>query len=432
MKMRTALLIIVILGLTGRLSAVEFCSELIGTNSENRIFPTPNDPNTTLAATNKLYINEFMASNGTSKSDEYGEFDDWFEIYNDNETEVDLSGYYLTDNLSNPAKWKIPSGVKITGKSFLLFWADGQTDQGNMHTSFKLSASGEELGIFDTDGTTLIDSVTFGTQQSNISFGRNGDGAEDWIYYTISSPGATNKKSFTPVPLMINELMASNTNTIKDDQGDYDDWIELYNNSDESINIGGYFLSDDKDVPDMWEIPAYTMQPRSHLLIWADDDGGTFHANFKLSKTGEKVYIFAPDASTVVDVTDFSEMPDDKSWGRNGDGNSSWIVYESPTPNAENQFINSVESIYNISDIRNYPDPCTDFFTIEFNSDFLMNGEISIYNSYGTKEISNNINIHYGRNSAIIDCRLLPVGAYFYNILSEKGVSVRGKFIIIR
>ncbi|MBN2312275.1 MAG: lamin tail domain-containing protein, partial [Sedimentisphaerales bacterium] len=73
------------------------------------------------------------------------------------------------------------------------------------------------------------------------------------------------------IPLVINELMASNSTCVEDPQGQYDDWIEIYNDGNETIDIGGMYLTDDLSLPTRWQIPADNLIPAGgFLLIWAD------------------------------------------------------------------------------------------------------------------------------------------------------------------
>ncbi|MFC0875058.1 CotH kinase family protein [Saccharicrinis sp. FJH2] len=138
----------------------------------------------------QVIINEFLASNtGIITDPDYNESSDWVELYNQGNTVVDLSGYYLTDNLSNKDKWQIPSGTSIAPNSFLIIWTDGYNS--GLHTSFKLSASGEEIGLFTPDSIP-VDSLIYGLQEVNISMGRTSDGAGSWGYFTSPTPGATN------------------------------------------------------------------------------------------------------------------------------------------------------------------------------------------------------------------------------------------------
>ncbi|MCH7700516.1 MAG: lamin tail domain-containing protein [Planctomycetes bacterium] len=145
-------------------------------------------------------LNELMADNFSTieDPDEPGEFPDWFEIYNPNAEEVDLGGVYITDDLANPTKYQIPSGLTIAAGEHLIFWADDDGTQGPTHTNFQLAANGEELALFDPDGVTEIDSIVFGPQIPDVSFGRYPDGLGSWDFMATPTPGATNAAHNSP------------------------------------------------------------------------------------------------------------------------------------------------------------------------------------------------------------------------------------------
>ena len=141
-----------------------------------------------------LKINEFMASNGSSLEDpdEPGTYPDWIEIYNGGETAVDLQGLYLTDDPAQPTRYQIPSSIVVPAKGVVLFYADGQPEQGASHTNFGLGAGGEDVQLVDSDGSTVIDSRTFGAQTTDISEGRFPDGGDSWQNFTAPTPGSSN------------------------------------------------------------------------------------------------------------------------------------------------------------------------------------------------------------------------------------------------
>ncbi|MEJ2596307.1 MAG: T9SS type A sorting domain-containing protein, partial [bacterium] len=142
-----------------------------------------------------LYINEFMASNETTITDEYGEYDDWIEIYNAEEEAVWLGDKFLTDNMEKPDKWAMPETYIEPGE-FMLFWADDQTEQGPFHTNFKLSKDGEDIGITSIT-QEAIDQYIFGEQSTDVSEGRFPDGADNWVMFESPTPGISNE--FTSV-----------------------------------------------------------------------------------------------------------------------------------------------------------------------------------------------------------------------------------------
>lgn len=139
-------------------------------------------------------INEFVAKNTNGIKDQKGEFEDWVELGNTSNAAVDISDHYLTDDLSNPNKWKIPSRTSVPAKGTLLIWTDEDKFDGPLHANFKLSASGETIAFFAPDGKTLLDVIEFGTQVADVSSARFFDGkqGDDWVSLLEPSPRALN------------------------------------------------------------------------------------------------------------------------------------------------------------------------------------------------------------------------------------------------
>jgi hypothetical protein len=153
--------------------------------------------------------------------------------------------------------------------------------------------------------------------------------------------------------LFINEIMASNTNTLRDGDvddpkngttgGAYSDWIELYNASSESVDLTGYSISDDGAT---WFFPKGNIPPKSYLLIWASDknkvtNDGQLHTNFKLSASGEKVVLKTPDGN-VIDSVSYGNLANDESYGRSTDGGQEFLIFSKATPNSSNDNSQSI------------------------------------------------------------------------------------------
>ncbi len=142
---------------------------------------------------NALMITEFLAANCSYNLDpDYNCFSDWIEIYNSGTQSVSLDGYYLTDDLADTNKWQFPSGVIIASNSFMLIWADKMDAKLlALHTNFKLSGDGEEIGLYNPGGE-LIDSIIFPQQEPDISFGRQADTFSNLVYFSQPTPSAPN------------------------------------------------------------------------------------------------------------------------------------------------------------------------------------------------------------------------------------------------
>ena len=138
----------------------------------------------------QLYINEIMAKNTVGLEDEFGETDDWIEIYHSGTMFDNMKGYYLTDDLDNPYKYALPTST-VGPESFKLFWADDEDDQGIFHLNFKLSKEGETIGLFDADGS-LIDSMTYSDAVDDKSYGRVADGESQWVWFQDPTPYRSN------------------------------------------------------------------------------------------------------------------------------------------------------------------------------------------------------------------------------------------------
>ncbi|MBN1211994.1 MAG: CotH kinase family protein [candidate division Zixibacteria bacterium] len=146
--------------------------------------------------------------------------------------------------------------------------------------------------------------------------------------------------------IKINEFMASNKTTAADQDGEFDDWIELYNPSDSAVSLAGYYLSDDGAEVTQWVFPDTFIAPGSFLLVWADDDEDQagLHTNFKLSASGEAVVLSDP-ALVLVDEIAFGPQNDDVSYGRYPDGGEEWRFYATPTPDGANASVSCCEGM---------------------------------------------------------------------------------------
>ena len=142
--------------------------------------------------------------------------------------------------------------------------------------------------------------------------------------------------------LVINEILARNDLGSKDPQGEYEDWIELYNGGKEAVDVGGMYLTDDPDEPRKWQIPTGKLlvtkiQPGKYLLIWADNDlaASGLHAGFTIDAGGGEVALFDTNDSTLIDRIRFDAQTADVSFGREPDGSPNCVTL-TPTPGASN------------------------------------------------------------------------------------------------
>ncbi|HEY7885122.1 MAG TPA: lamin tail domain-containing protein, partial [Cellvibrionaceae bacterium] len=140
--------------------------------------------------------------------------------------------------------------------------------------------------------------------------------------------------------LLINEIQSSNGITVVDEDGDNQDWLELYNAGNQAVNLDGYWLSDDDDNPQRWRLPAVTIGAGDTLLVWASNKnratpGSPLHTNFAISAGGEEILLSAPNGD-LLDRADPVPIATDISWGRSPDGADNWVFFAEPTPGASN------------------------------------------------------------------------------------------------
>ncbi len=161
-----------------------------------------------------------------------------------------------------------------------------------------------------------------------------------FILFLNSSFAKAREFQVDQAEVVINEVMASNSSTIQDRDGDYPDWIELYNSGDSEIDLSGFGLSDDPDDLFKWTFPTTTLQPGEFKLIFASDkdysdEASYLHTNFKIKAGGETLSLTDTNGF-VVDQINSVEIESDVSWGRKPDGGSEWAFFTEPTPGESN------------------------------------------------------------------------------------------------
>ncbi len=226
-----------------------------GTGSWTLSLPSPGTANLSapLAGAEELRVNEYMADPKSG--------DDWFELYNPNSQPVALGGYHLTDDLTKPTQFTIPSlsfiGAAPYG-AYLVLHADGTPTNGPTHTNFKLSAGGETIAIFAPDGLATIDVLTFGQQAKGVSEGFFPDGSTNLTRFPRTpTPGSANYLPFTDV--LLNEALSRPASGSQQ--------IELFNQTDQVVDLSGAWLSDDLVNAQKFRLPDSTILPPGGFLV---------------------------------------------------------------------------------------------------------------------------------------------------------------------
>lgn len=381
-----------------------------------------------------IVINEFMAQND-SIFDPAGEAEDWIELYNNTAQSVNLGGMHLSDNFTLPAKWQFPANTTIAAHGYLIVWADEDLTQEGLHAAFKLSASGEQIMLSQND-LSVLDSLRFGAQTANRSLARTPNGAGAFVQGRHTFNANNNGGTLAVGAVVINEFAADN-DSIADPAGETDDWIELFNNTSETVNLGGYYLSDNKNLPAKWQFPANTLiAPAGFLIVWADEATTQpgLHASWKLSANGEHIRLSNPDSSVVDSVT-FGAQVTNRTMSRIPNGVGPFVQAQ-VTFNALNESATSVRASHaaaapkQFALAQNYPNPFNPSTTISYQLPAKSRVILKVYTLLGN-EVATLVNgiEESGYKTVVFTAGDLPSGIYFYRL--EAGDFVQTKRLVL-
>ncbi len=298
----------------------------------------------------KLKINEVMSSNCITVPDSDGDYSDWVEITNDGDAPIDLKGYGLSDTDMSTRKWAFPEITLNPGEYVVVFLSgkDKVTEEGEMHANFRLNSMKDELIVSNIQGQ-ILDHWAVEAPGDDRSMGRV-VGSGMITYFTHPTPGYDNTEDGynefqnsridqNKTGLLISEVQLGNSKTLADNFNEYNDWIEIYNNSSEKIDLSGYGLTDTPSQLGKWKFPAdCIIDPNEYKIVYASGhnkaQGKYLHTNFNLDMVGEPVVLTAPD-DAIVDTCVLAPMPFDMSYGRtNINGKYEYMQY--PTPGEKN------------------------------------------------------------------------------------------------
>ena len=142
----------------------------------------------------QVVINEYQCSNVNTTTDANGDNSDWYELYNTTGTAIDLNGYYLSDRITNPTKWQIPTSIMLPANGFITVFANGggTVTAGEIHAGFKLTQTKPEYVVVSDASGTILDNIQLVSNQVDHSSGRDTDGGANWVVYTNPTQGSSN------------------------------------------------------------------------------------------------------------------------------------------------------------------------------------------------------------------------------------------------
>ncbi len=302
--------------------------------------PTPEPTPYISPDADKIKISELMVKNDATLLDSDGEFSDWFELVNTSDSPVSLAGWRVSDG-EDKSGWSFPD-VTIDAGGYLLVFSSSKESAGTeLHASFSLSED-ETLYLYAPENY-LADSAPNVSTMADHSSVRRADGSfEDCIWPT---PGYSNDADGYELfcaahtatsPLVINEVMVYNDSYNRQPDGEYYDWVELKNVSEEPIMLAEYYLSDDKDNPMLWRLPERYLDPGALLVVHCSGNSDlstsdTVHSNFSLNSTSERLYLTSAAQQHVTDYVWLHDIFKDWTVGRM-DGQSGFFYLSSPSP----------------------------------------------------------------------------------------------------
>jgi len=283
-----------------------------------------------------LYISEIVASNSYTYKDNDGEYSDYIEIYNDNDYDIDLENYRLTDSIYEVNKWRFPS-ITIKSHEYLVIFASGKNkckESDKCHVNFKLTSDGETISLIDDTGN-IISRVAYKELKNDTALSYvNGK-------YLVTKPTPGEKNSDEEIKevdaskykIRINEYLTHNKGVNYNSAGEYSDWVEIYNYGDD-VSLLGLSLTDEEKNLNKFMLPDYTIKKGEYLIIYLNggkDVEGSISTNFKLSDNDSKIILSGN--RKIIDSVDIVKLEKNMSYGLK-DGK--WLYFYTPTPGKEN------------------------------------------------------------------------------------------------
>lgn len=287
-----------------------------------------------------LYISEIMADNNSTIQDNNGEYSDYIEIYNGNNFKINLKNYYLSNKTYDRHKWNFPD-IDINPKEYLIVYASGinecDIEKKICHTDFKLNKNGEKIILTDKNNN-IINEFIFPKQYADISYGYK-DGK--YIYFKTPTPGKKNDSEEYKVvnknnyDIEITEYMTHNKRSVYDTHGNYFDWIEIYNNSEEDYNLENLYITDNESNLKKYKFSKTIIKSKEYLVIYFTskkvDYDDSVYVDFGLSDNDN--YIIISSDTKEIDRVKIVKLLENISYGKLKD---KWYYFTTPTPGREN------------------------------------------------------------------------------------------------
>lgn len=257
----------------------------------------------------KLYITEIMSNNKSTIKDIDNEYSDYIEIYNDYNYDINLSGYFLSDELTSDKKWMFPN-IIIKSKEYLIIYAS-KKDKCNLslrecHTNFKLNQKGETISLLDKDGK-ILSKVKSKELSEDISYSL----IDNEYKLTLGTPNGqnilneTNINNYNKTDIIINEVSIN------------PEAIELKNITDKDINLSNYYIKDKSNIK--YEFNNITIKSNSYLILYGSETpsitNNKIYLGFRINNSNEILYLYKN--NILIDTFNIGKLNNNISKGRN-------------------------------------------------------------------------------------------------------------------
>ena len=313
--------------------------------------------------TEKLIINEIMLVNNNTIVDKDGKYNDYIELYNGNDYDVNLLGYYLTDNMKETRKWTFPD-VTIKAHDYLVIFASSKNiTEGELHTNFKLDSKGETVALSNASAK-VISKVYVKETLKDTSYGYNG---EKYVYYYNGTPGKENSGDYSKDPiyeikndykLEITEYMTNNSSYKMSNDKKFYSLIEIYNADKRDINLKGFYLTDKEDNITKYTLPDVVIKKNEYIVIYASGldkyEDNEIHTNFKLNNNDGILVLSSPNKAMISKVS-LQKLDENMSCGLY---KNKWQIYAIPSfgkENTKDSGKNEVKKDVIINEVSIYP-----------------------------------------------------------------------------
>ena len=300
----------------------------------------------------KVIITEVMSSNSLTILDGFGLSSDWIEFHNSGDEVINLRDAGLSTDIDDPMMWVFPD-FEINPGEYRIVYASGLNEvdsAGDLHLNFRLNAEFGETLYYTSALGTLMSTIELPALNRDISYGLNEEG--EWLYFNHPTPNEQNgmdgreTSDFTvriDSPLKITEYMMDNRSVLYDEDGDFVDWVEFHNDSDEPFSLAGLYFTDDKTDLRKWVFPDIVIEPGAYLVVYAsgkDKVTENVHTSFRLSEY-ETLVVSTQYSEILVEWT-IDPLVEDISRGvKDGE----WLYFSEPTPGKENSTHGFLEAL---------------------------------------------------------------------------------------